>query len=106
MTKSKTTLGGLISAIGTALLGIGALPQLSALDPDHAMLTHAQSVTLWYIALAGIIMKTIGPVISGYYAADNSEVQNVASAVDTINKAGPSPLAPPATSDTTQVTKP
>lgn len=105
MTKSKTTLGGLISAIGTALLGIGALPQLAELDPNGHMLTHGQSMVLWYIALVGILMKTIGPVISGYYAADDVDVRNVASAVDTINKTGPSQLAPPATTDTTQIKK-
>ena len=104
MTKSKTTIGGLIEAIGVALLGVGVLPQLSELDPTSHMLTHGQSMILWYIALAGFICKGVGAAIASYFSADDSDMQSVAKAVDNINQTGPSPLAPTAT-DTTTTTK-
>lgn len=103
--KSKTNLGGLISTIGVTLAGVGTLSELTQLSPASNVLTPAQLAVLWYVALAGFVMKGIGAAVTSYYAADDKDMQNVAQAVDNINKTGPSPFAPPSTTDTTQIKK-
>lgn len=66
MTKSwKSTLGGALSALGTSLMGIGIVPQLSG-EPNKT-----QSA----VALAGFICCACGQFFGLLFAADKSEVQ-------------------------------
>jgi hypothetical protein len=60
-TSWKTTLGGSLSALGTALMGIGVVPQLG---------TNVHSNTLTNVALAGFICSAAGTFFSHLFAAD------------------------------------
>lgn len=90
--NNKTNLGGAISMVGTTLIGVGLLPQLGG----------AHSSVLWYIALAGFILDSIGKGATAYFAADAKVVSNIATAVDTINRIGSNPVAAPSTETITK----
>lgn len=60
-TSWKTTLGGALSATGTALVGVGVVPQLGSGVP---------SPILTYIALAGFFCTAAGTFFSHLWAAD------------------------------------
>lgn len=72
MKSWKTTLGGALSSLGKALMGIGIVPQLSG-EPN-AMLTH--------IAVAGFILDAVGGFFGHLFSADQSTV------ISSIQKSG------------------
>ena len=91
MTNWRTNLGGAISVTGTTLIGVGVLGNLGE-DKTHATL-------LWWIALIGFILSAVGKGVTSLFAADASQVKNIAAAVDKINQSG-------ASSDTATLSKP
>ena len=82
----QTNLGGAIGIVGTSLIGIGIVPQLSGVP----------SKFLTYTAIAGFILSALGRGLTALFAADASTVNNVASAVDRINLQGSNVFAKPA----------
>ena len=83
MKNWKTTIGGAISALGTALMGVGLLSQLTQLSPDAKMLlTAAQLSAMWWVALAGFIVSCIGKFLTALFAADASQVQSISAQVE------------------------
>ena len=65
MTSYKTTIGGAFGALGTTLVGIGILPQLSG----------APSKLLTYVAVAGFAFSAIGKFLTALFAADAKDVK-------------------------------
>ena len=105
MKNWKTTIGGLLSSTGKALTGGGVLVQLTQLFPASKV-PPSILLACWWIALVGVIMGVLGTVLTAYFAADAStvnenvqQVAKIASAVDKINQQGPS-------SETQLVSKP
>lgn len=82
----KTTIGGAFSALGTALMGIGIVPQLEG----------TPSKVLTYVALAGFICTAIGQFLGHLFAADAKTVSELAVQVDANTKtlAGNAPTKP------------
>jgi hypothetical protein len=70
-TSWKTTLGGAFSAAGSAMVGIGVVPQLAG-TPNKV---------LTYIAMAGFICNVIGTFVSHLFAADTDATNAAISAV-------------------------
>ena len=68
----KTTIGGAFVALGTTLMGIGVVPQLSG-EPNK---------TLSAIALVGFVVSAIGQFFAHLFAADQTSV------IDAIQKSG------------------
>ena len=56
----KSTLGGALSALGTSLVGVGVVPQLSGMP----------SQTLTRVALAGFVFQALGQFFGHLFAAD------------------------------------
>ena len=93
MTNWRTNLGGAVSVLGTSLIGIGIVPQLSGVP----------SKFLTYTAVVGFILSALGRGLTALFAADAKVVNNVAAAVDTINQEGASPTAAPAVTTVNKV---
>lgn len=91
MKNWKTSIGGAIGTTGTALLGVGILPQLSQLSPttSHILSPYILDI-LWYTAFVGFIMTALGKGVTSFFAADASNLKDVAAGVDKINLEGPS----------------
>ena len=96
MNNHKTTIGGLLSSIGKALTGAGVLAQLTQLLPASNVIPPSILVAVWWITLAGVVLGVVGTAVTAYFAADASTVNNIASAVNTINQQGSNPAAAPA----------
>lgn len=83
----RTNLGGAISVVGTTLLTIGILPQLSGIPYSHQA----------YVALAGFILSALGKGITALFAADAKQVAALTGVVqqhaDAINLVPNAPLA-------------
>jgi len=77
MKNWRTNLGCAISMTGTALIGIGVLPELSQLSPSTAILSSHQLAILWYTAFAGFVISAIGKGVTALFAADARQVQNI-----------------------------
>lgn len=68
----KSTIGGAFSALGTALMGVGIVPQLSG-TPSHV---------LTVIAMIGFCCNAIGAFLGHLFAADASQLAIVSAQVD------------------------
>ena len=68
----KSTIGGAFSALGTALMGVGIVPQLSG-TPSHI---------LTIIAMIGFCSNAIGAFLGHLFTADASTVQKLSAQVD------------------------
>ncbi len=68
----KSTIGGAFSALGSALMGIGIVPQLAG----------TTSKTLTYVAMAGFISNAIGSFLGHLFSADAATVKTLATQVD------------------------
>jgi ABC-type enterochelin transport system permease subunit len=83
----RTNLGGAISVIGTTLIGVGLIPQLSGLPYKHQV----------YIALIGFVLSGIGKGVTALFAADAKAVAALTGVVqqhaDAINLVPNAPLA-------------
>jgi hypothetical protein len=66
-TSWKSTIGGAFSATGTAMIGIGVVPQL----------TGAPSRLLSVVAIAGFFFTMIGTFLGHLFAADATAVKAV-----------------------------
>lgn len=97
MKNSKTTIGGLIMAIGGALSGTGFLTILSQSMPGDIKIPASIIGAAWWVSFAGVILGIVGKTWTAFFAADASTVSNIAATVDAINQQGSSPSAPPAT---------
>ena len=84
MKNWKTNLGGALAVTGSALVGVGLLPQLGQLSSNSPALTPEQLSTLWYVTLAGIIMSAFGKGITSLFAADSKVVNEIAKQTDAI----------------------
>lgn len=87
MNHWQTNIGGAVGTLGTALIGVGVLGNLT--KGPHAAL-------LWYIALAGFFLSALGKFLAALFSADAKTVNNVAAEVDRINQKGQSIFAQPA----------
>ena len=67
MNSWRTTIGGAFSALGTALMGVGLVPQIS----------EGPSALLQKIAIAGFIFNAAGIFCGHLFAADRQEVQKM-----------------------------
>lgn len=63
MSSSKTNIGGALTALGTTLLGIGIVPQLSG----------APSALLTGTAIGGFFIAAVGGALTGFFARDNDK---------------------------------
>jgi hypothetical protein len=89
-TSWQTTIGGAFSALGTALMGVGVVPQLGS---------NVTNPTLTKIALAGFVCSAIGTFFSHLFAASvssvNNQVNNLQAQLDTkAQEPGSVPVAP------------
>jgi hypothetical protein len=75
MKSWKTTLGGSLSALGTALMGGGILPQLSG----------TSSKLLTGLTVAGFVLTALGTFFAHLFAADQTDVINQLTAQQNIN---------------------
>jgi hypothetical protein len=73
----KTTIGGAFSALGTTLVGVGVVPQLSG--GSNELLTH--------IAIVGFFCTAIGQFLGHLFAADSKTVRDLSEQVDNNTKA-------------------
>lgn len=100
--------------MGTSLIGIGTLTQLTQLSPTTNVPPKLLTL-MWYVAAGGFILSATGKGITALFAADAStvndvasKVQTVAQAVDTINQTGTSftakSVAQPSTTDPNKTT--
>ena len=75
----RTTIGGAFSALGTALMGIGIVPQLSG----------SPSKLLVWVAVMGFFCNALGTFFGHLFAADSKQIsetkQEVAAAIDSGN---------------------
>ncbi len=85
----KTNLGGAIAITGTALIGVGIVPQIGGSS-------YSQFLTI--LAIIGFVMSAVGKGVAALFAADARMVNNIAAAVDQINKLGADPKAAPSAS--------
>lgn len=92
----KTTIGGAFSALGTALMGVGIIPQLSG--------TSSRTLTL--IAMVGFVCNAIGSFLGHLFAADAVKLSDLTKVV-AVNTAvlqnglsGPGPTAVASTKPT------
>lgn len=86
----KTNLGGAISVTGTALIGVGLVPQVGG-GPSYS-----QFLTI--LAIVGFVLSAVGKGVTALFAADAKTVDNIAAAVDHINKLGTNAKAAPSAS--------
>lgn len=96
--KSKTNIGGLLSTIGISLSSGCILTQLTQLFPDGANIPHGVLVACWYIAVLGVVLKIVGTAMTSYFAADDSDLQQVKVATGLVA------ATPPVNSDPTPTT--
>jgi hypothetical protein len=61
----RTTLGGAIGTLGTALMGVGMLPMLAGGAPNRV---------LWWTAFVGFLLNCAGGFVGHLYATDASAV--------------------------------
>jgi hypothetical protein len=66
----RTNLGGSLGTLGTALIGVGTLTQLTQLSPTTNVLTPPQLAALWWVALAGFVISGVGKFFTSLFAAD------------------------------------
>ena len=85
MSHWKTNLGGAVSVLGTSLIGVGVLGNISS---------GAHSSVLWYVALAGFILSAVGKFFTALFAADASTVKDLTTRVANVEN------------NTSQITKP
>lgn len=71
MTNSKTSYAGAITVLGTALMGVGIIPQLEG----------APRVVLSYIAVTGFVLTALGQALGHLWAADAQTLKDVATEV-------------------------
>ena len=71
MKSWKTTLGGALSTLGTTLMGIGIVPQLSG----------APSELLSILAIIGFVLNGVGGFFSKLWAADHDTMVEMAKAM-------------------------
>ena len=67
----KSTIGGAFSALGSALMAVGIVPQLGGVP----------STTLTYVALAGFICNAVGSFLGHLFAADAKTLADVSEVV-------------------------
>lgn len=72
MPNIKSTIGGAFSALGSALMGIGIVPQLAG----------TPSKVLTYVALVGFICNAIGSFLGHLFAADAQTVKFLTQVVE------------------------
>jgi len=95
MRSIKSTIGGAFSALGSALMGVGILPQLSG-NTSH---------TLTVLATIGFCCNAIGTFLGHLFAADARELKNLSAQVEE-NKTAIETTAQAVTSgDTTELRK-
>jgi len=71
LSNYKSTIGGAFSALGTALMGVGVVPQLSG-NSSHA---------LTVIATIGFISTAVGQFLGHLFAADAKTVKELSDQV-------------------------
>jgi hypothetical protein len=71
MKNWRTNLGGAISVLGTSLIGLGILPQLSG----------ASNKLLTYTAFVGFVLSAFGKAATALFSADATQVNQIASQV-------------------------
>lgn len=76
-TNYKSTIAGAFSALGSALMGVGIVPQLSG----------TSSKLLTWIAMAGFICNAIGAFLGHLFAADAKTVAELSDKVETNTQA-------------------
>lgn len=91
----KSTIGGAFSALGTALMGIGVVPQLSG----------NSSKLLTYIATSGFICTAVGQFLGHLFAADAKTVADMGVQVVANTQAIQTTATAVATGDTTTLAK-
>lgn len=72
MTSIRTTIGGALSALGTALMGVGIIPQLQG----------APSPMLTNIALTGFVCSALGQFFAHLFAADAKQQRQNTEAIE------------------------
>lgn len=77
MKNWQTNLGGALGALGSGLVGIGTLTQLSQLSPKTNILEPWQLTAMWWVAFAGFIISGLGKFFTAYYAADAKQLEVV-----------------------------
>jgi hypothetical protein len=83
MKNWRTTIGGAVSVLGTSLIGVGLLSQLTQISPaSKTILTDGQIVAMWWVALVGFILSCVGKFLTALFAADAAQVQTIADQVD------------------------
>ena len=85
MSNWKTNLGGAVSTLGTSLIGVGVLGNMT--DGPHSKL-------LWYMAATGFVCSAVGKSLTALFAADASAVKDLAERVQNVED------------NTNQITKP
>lgn len=71
-TNYKSTIAGAFSALGTTLMGMGVVPQLSGTPSKY----------LTYVATAGFICTAIGQFLGHLFAADAKTVNDLKAQVN------------------------
>ncbi len=67
MKNWRTTIGGALGALGSALVGVGVLPQLSGVPNKF----------LTYVAVAGFFCSAFGKFFTSLFAADATVLKQV-----------------------------
>ena len=75
MTNWKTNMGGAVSTLGTSLIGVGVLGNMT--DGPH-------SKFLWYTAAAGFVCSAVGKSLTALFAADASQLKQLSQRVDAV----------------------
>lgn len=75
MSHWKTNIGGAVSVLGTSLIGVGVLGNISG---------GAHSGVLWYVALVGFILSGLGKFFTALFAADASQVKDLSARVSNV----------------------
>ena len=75
-TNWKTTISGAFNALGTTLMGVGIIPQLSG----------TSSKFLMYVAITGFICKAVAEFLGHLFAADASQLKDIANQVSDIKQ--------------------
>jgi len=68
----KSTIGGAFSALGTTLIGVGVVPQLSGVPNKF----------LTYVAVAGFLFTAIGQFLGHLFAADAATLRALSTQVN------------------------
>lgn len=73
----RTNIGGALGTLGTSLIGVGTLTQLSQLSPTTNILTPGQLAAMWWVALIGFLISGVGKFFTAFYAADAKQLEVV-----------------------------